>query len=107
MNRFRVNIPSLGTDTLWPLIVLAGFGFLASLVPLPPNDFWWHLKIGEIIFSEHYLPSTNMFGWALPANQPFIYGAWLGEFLYYFISWQLELNFTQQFNYCHIMVGRI
>ena len=40
------------TDQLWPLIVLAGFLFFVSLVPLPPNDFWWHLKIGEIIYSE-------------------------------------------------------
>jgi len=71
------------TDQLWPLIVLAGFLFFVSLVPLPPNDFWWHLKIGEIIYTEKMIPSTNMFAWTLSADAPFTYGAWLGELLIY------------------------
>ena len=83
MSPSKLRLPQISTDILWPLIVLAGFGFFASLVPLPPNDFWWHLKIGEIIFTQHHIPTTNMFGWTLPADQPFVYGAWLGEFLLY------------------------
>ncbi len=73
----------LGIDHLWLAIVLAGFGFYTSLVPLPPNDFWWHLKIGEIIYTSGTIPQTNMFGWTLAPDFPFTYGAWLGEYLFY------------------------
>ncbi len=74
-------LPSV--DALWPAVVLAGVGFLVSLIPLPPNDFWWHLKIGEIIYTTRTIPTTNMFAWTLPADAPFTYGAWLGELLLY------------------------
>lgn len=75
----------LSTDQLWLLIVLAGLGFYTSLSPLPPNDFWWHLKIGEIIYTTGHIPATNMFGWTLPADFPFTYGAWLAEYLFYLL----------------------
>jgi hypothetical protein len=69
----------LRTDQLYPLIILAGFSFLVFLIPLPPNDFWWHLKIGEIIYTQGSIPTTNMFAWSLDPQTPFTYGAWLGE----------------------------
>ncbi len=73
----------LGTDHLWPLIVLAGFGFYTSLVPQVPNDLWWHLKIGEQIHTTGTVPTTALFTWVLPTNTPFTYGAWLAEYLFY------------------------
>jgi len=75
------NAILLQTDQLWPLIVLAGFIFFVSLVPLPPNDFWWHLKIGEFIFNKGSIPTSNLFAWTLSLDAPFTYGAWLGELL--------------------------
>ena len=77
----------LSSDILYPLIVLAGFTFFVSLVTLPPNDFWWHLKIGEIIANTRQVPAANIFSWVLPANHPFVYGAWLGELLLYLGYW--------------------
>ncbi|MCS7178675.1 MAG: hypothetical protein RML46_01950 [Anaerolineae bacterium] len=76
-------LPSI--DALWSAVVLAGLGFLISLIPLPPNDFWWHLKIGEVIFTTRAIPTTNMFSWTLPSDAPFTYGAWLGELLLYLV----------------------
>lgn len=73
----------LPTAMLWFLVILAGFGSYVSLVPLPPNDFWWHLKIGELIYTTGRIPATNMFAWTLPAAAPFFYGAWLGQWLMY------------------------
>ncbi len=77
------TLPHLSTDELWPLVILAGFSFFASLTPLPPNDFWWHLKIGELIFNQGHVPTSNLFAWTLPPEHPFTYGAWLGELLLY------------------------
>ena len=68
-------------DHLWPLIIIAGFGVYVSLVPLAPNDFWWHLRIGERIYTTGQMPSANLYGWTLPAEALFVYGAWLGEWL--------------------------
>ncbi|MBN1919764.1 MAG: hypothetical protein JW892_00845 [Anaerolineae bacterium] len=75
----------LPLDLLWPLVILAGFGVYASLVPLPPNDYWWHLKVGEIIATTRRIPTTNLFAWTLPVNAPFFYGAWLGELLLFLL----------------------
>ena len=80
-------ISRLGIDIslLWPLTILAAVGVYVSLAPLVPNDFWWHLKIGEIIHAQRAIPTTNMFSWSLPGDMPFFYGAWLGEWLLYVV----------------------
>lgn len=75
----------LATDALWGVIVLVGLGVVTSLMPQSPNDFWWHLKIGELIVTRRQIPTANMFAWTLPAEAPFVYGAWLGEVLMYLL----------------------
>ncbi|NJO84710.1 MAG: hypothetical protein HC828_19380, partial [Blastochloris sp.] len=47
-----------------------------------PNDFWWHLKAGELIATSG-LPTTNIFAWSLPADTPYVYQSWLAEWLFY------------------------
>jgi hypothetical protein len=75
----------LGIDQLWLLVILAGFGVFVSLTPLAPNDFWWHLKIGQLTYQDGAIPGTNLFSWSLPLDWPFTYGAWLGEYLFYLL----------------------
>lgn len=75
----------LGTDHLWFGVVFIAAVSYASLFPLGPNDFWWHLKVGQIIMESGNIPDTNIFSWALDANASFTYGAWLGEYLLYFL----------------------
>ena len=81
----RLKFARLGIDHLWLFGVLASFGILISLAPQPPHDFWWHLKIGEMIYSSGMIPCTNLFGWTLPADTPYVYGAWLADVLFYSI----------------------
>jgi hypothetical protein len=75
----------LPTEILWVLVILSGLIFFISLIPLPPNDFWWHLKTGETIFQNHAIPTTNIYAWTLPSTQPFIYASWLAELLFYIL----------------------
>lgn len=75
----------ISLEIMWFLVILSGFLFFTSLIPLPPNDFWWHLKIGEYIFTNHSIPATNMYSWTLPPDQPFFYAAWLAELLFYIL----------------------
>ena len=79
------RLHGLGIDQLWLLVILAGFGAFVSLTPLAPNDFWWHLKIGQLTYQNSAIPNTNLFSWSLPSDTPFIYGAWLGEYLFYLL----------------------
>ncbi len=81
----KSNRRGIGLDSLWFLVILSGFLFIISLIPIPPNDFWWHLKIGEYIFINHSIPMTNMYAWTLPPDQPFLYAAWLSELLFYIL----------------------
>jgi len=75
----------LSLDILWLCVVLSGFLFFTSLVPLAPNDFWWHLRVGEYIYTYHMIPTTNLFSWTLPSGQPFYYAAWLAELFFYLL----------------------
>ena len=79
------SFQGFGIDILWLCVILAGTLFITSLIPLIPNDYWWHLKIGEYIYTQHTIPSTNMFAWTLPADTPYYYGTWLGELLLYLL----------------------
>ncbi len=71
-------------EHLWVLVALSGVGIIVSLTRTVPNDFWWHLKAGELIAAGSF-PTTNLFAWTLPADMPFVYQSWLGEFLFYLL----------------------
>lgn len=76
----RVILPSLAH--LYALMPLALVAALIALAPTDPHDFWWHLRIGRIV-AESGVPRTNMFAWTVPRDQPFVYAAWLGDWLFY------------------------
>ncbi|MGQ9549275.1 MAG: hypothetical protein ACUVSY_15505 [Roseiflexus sp.] len=67
---------------LYGLIPLAVVAALISLAPTDPHDFWWHLRVGRIV-AESEVPRTNMFAWTVPTDQPFVYAAWLSDWLFY------------------------
>jgi hypothetical protein len=78
----RRLLPLISLDMLWALLALAIVGVFIALVPTPPHDFWWHLKAGQLVATQG-IPSTNMFAWSVPADAPFVYATWLGEWLFY------------------------
>jgi hypothetical protein len=76
------NAPLPALIHLYGLIPLAVVAALIALAPTDPHDFWWHLRVGRIV-SEAGVPRTNMFAWTVPPDQPFVYAAWLGDWLFY------------------------
>src|SRR5262245_53146226 len=78
--RQAVRLP--GLEHIWVMLALTLVGVFVALVPTTPHDFWWHLKVGQIV-AERGIPSTNLFAWTLPADTPYIYATWLGEWLFY------------------------
>lgn len=77
-------LPHIRIDQLWVLLAICTIGAFISLRPTLPNDFWWHLKAGELVATEG-IPTTNRFAWTLPAEHPYVYQSWLGEYLFYLI----------------------
>jgi hypothetical protein len=65
-----------------PLTVV---GLIGGLVPLHPHDFWWHIRVGQLILQEGRVPWTQLFSWSIPLETPFIYTAWLAEVLHYLL----------------------
>ena len=78
----RYALPLVGIEQLWAVLALVLIGVFIALVPTPPHDFWWHLKAGQLVAAQG-IPTTNMFAWSVPADAPFVYATWLGEWLFY------------------------
>ena len=76
------TLPVLRFDHLWLCIALSGITIFISLISTVPHDFWWHLKVGELIATSG-IPTTNQFAWAVPADTPYVYQSWLGEWLFF------------------------
>ena len=75
-------ISRLRIEHLWmsiPVLLVIWMGFMH---PLRTLDFWWHLKVGEVIFTSRAIPRVDQFSFT-EAGRPFIYQNWLGEVLYY------------------------
>src|SRR4051794_17719972 len=70
---------------LYLVLALAMVGVFSGLQPVVPNDYWWHLRIGQIIALEHRVPTTALFAWTIPPDKPYIYGEWLGELQLYLL----------------------
>lgn len=74
--------PPLSITQLWlglPVFLLVCKAFI---FPLPLLDFWWHLKIGQIIFDTASIPKIDLFSFTA-AGKPFIVQNWLAECAYY------------------------
>ena len=72
----------LTIEHLWiglPLFVVLWKSFV---FPLPLLDFWWHLKMGEVIATTASIPRTDLFSFTNFGNL-FVLQNWLAELLYY------------------------
>jgi hypothetical protein len=78
----RAGLPPPSIEHLWMLLPLALFGAFLALTPTQPHDFWWHLRVGQLV-AEQGVPRTNLFAWTRPADAPFVYAAWLADWLFY------------------------
>ncbi|MBN1570800.1 MAG: hypothetical protein JXA73_23370 [Acidobacteria bacterium] len=79
---FGLRAPTL--KQLWwsfPLFFAAVRGFLA---PLGLLDFYWHLRIGQVIVETLSIPRTDIFSFTA-AGKEFIDQSWLADVLFYII----------------------
>src|SRR4029453_1321021 len=72
----------IGIEQLWLMLPICLIIYKGFLFPLPPLDFWWHLKMGEVIATTGSLPQTDLFSFTA-TGRPFVLQNWLGELIYY------------------------
>ncbi len=72
-------------DTLpgvWTIVVLTGIFFVVSKGAVAPNDFWWHMRAGQVIVQQQAIPTTDLFSYTR-YGQSWVYQAWLTEIGFY------------------------
>jgi hypothetical protein len=67
-------------DRLWILVILSFLLVVGSARPLPPNDLWWHARIGSEILDTGHIPRHDVYS-LTERGQPFFYQSWLAEVL--------------------------
>lgn len=71
-------------EHLWVMLALGNILWATSANPLRLLDFWWHLKVGEVIYTTKSIPRTDFFSFTA-AGREFIYQNWLSELAYYLV----------------------
>ncbi len=70
---------------LLPVSVLALLALLITLIPVYPNDLWWHVRSGEEIVRHGRIPTHDTYsftGW----GRPFVYSGWASQALLYLLE---------------------
>src|SRR5213083_1294210 len=75
--RFKLTL-----EHLWLGVPVFALLWKSFIFPLPVVDFWWHLKMGEVIATTRSIPRIDLFSFSA-AGRPFVLQNWLGEFLFY------------------------
>jgi hypothetical protein len=81
----RVGVLALSRiriEHLWLLLPVFLITYKGFIFPLPPLDFWWHLKMGEVIATTRSIPRVDVFSFTA-TGRPFVLQNWLGELIYY------------------------
>ncbi len=71
-------------DDLWLLLPAMLFFMALSISVIRPNDFWWHLRTGQIIVETRTIPMTDLFSFTR-AGQPWTNEGWLMQVLLYLL----------------------
>jgi len=87
-----MSLPHFGLNKLTPRHLLLGAPFYllflkGFIFPLPLLDFWWHLKMGQVILNSGSIPRTDIFSFTA-AGKTFVVQNWLSEIIL-FLTYRL------------------
>lgn len=72
----------LTLDMVWVLLLPATLLIALNTSTVEPNDFWWHVRTGQLMVTEHRIPFADEFSFTR-AGAPWTNQAWLMQtFLY-------------------------
>lgn len=75
----------LDLDTTYVLIALAPFVLRTLIMPIAPNDFWWHMAHGRLIGNTHQIPTVDHFSYTQNGT-PFYNQSWLSQLWFYWLQ---------------------
>jgi hypothetical protein len=81
----KVQFSLRNSDLLWLGVVLFFILTIAFLLPIPPNDYWWYLRLGEDIIDIKDVPRVDTFS-STQFGQPITYQSWLSAVLFYLLN---------------------
>ncbi len=75
--------PRITLAHLWALTVLVGVFVFVNTHPIRPQDFWWHLKVGEQLVTTGQIPTADTFSFT-QAGTPYTFWVfWLMQAWFY------------------------
>ena len=69
------------TDRLWISLVLFVVLSIAFLLPILPNDYWWHVRIGQDTIRTGSIPTVDALSYT-QAGRPVVYHSWLSAVIF-------------------------
>ncbi|MBS1253222.1 MAG: hypothetical protein MAG451_02271 [Anaerolineales bacterium] len=102
----RLSVPELRIEHLWVLVPAVVMTWMSLMHPLPKLDFWWHLKVGEVIVTTGEIPRVDLFSFTR-AGEPFLHQNWLGEIVYYLVYRIGDLPLLTVFNTVVLLLALI
>lgn len=85
--------PSRSYDFLWMSIALLPLLGISFLLPIPPQDYWWVLRLGQETFQNGAIPTTDTISLS-QFGQPIVYQAWLSGILFWVVHQIGGISFT-------------
>lgn len=67
---------------LWLSLTLLPLLFIAVLLPLSPQDYWWYLRLGGDVLQTGSIPSIDTYSYT-QAGAPFFYQSWLAAIIFW------------------------
>ena len=94
-------------DLLWWLFVPLCVLWYALLLPMGPNDLWYHARAGREIVALGHIPSVNTFSdsppWVTPQT-PYFFQSWLSDWLLFqILQWW---SFVRRHHSARAFAGR-
>lgn len=71
-------------DLLWLSLTLLVILLVAFILPVVPNDYWWYVRLGQIIQHDRAIPVVDTFSYTR-AGTPIVYHSWLSALLFWLV----------------------
>lgn len=68
---------------LWLMFVPLCVVIYSLLLPISPNDFWYHARAGSITATTGHIPTQNLFSTGVLLDKPYFNQGWLAHWAFY------------------------
>jgi len=89
----KTNQYYLSYELLWLSIGLLPLLFVALLLPVSPQDYWWYLRLGQDILRTGHVPALDTYSFTY-AGQPTVNHPWLSAVVFWLTYRVGGLNLT-------------